>query len=402
MSTLELVGLALSRLGAARLRATMTMLGVIIGVASVVALVAVGDEAALGVTRQLQSLGLNLLTVNPGMSASTGGRPSGTAQTLTLDDAAAIAGVTGVAAVEPEIAIQTQLTAGTQSVTTSVIGTSADYPAVRAYALTRGSFFNAVSVDNSLRVAVLGAQTAKALKLGSDAIGSTISINHLPFAVVGILEAKGTTGPVSNDDLVLIPVTSMQHYFNNTPRVRSIGVSVASAGQMTEVKSWMVQLLERRHATAAGGADDFVISDQTQLLGATNSISALLSVLLGGIAVISLLVGGIGIMNIMLVSVRERTREIGLRKAVGARAGDILAQFLVEALTMSALGGLLGVALGLLVSIGIGAATGWGFVFNPLVVLVALAFSLVVGCVFGVWPARQAARMDPILALRYE
>jgi len=403
MNTLELVRLALSRLGSSRLRATLTMLGVIIGVGSVVALVAVGQGATAGITKQLESLGTNLLTVNPGSSFNGFTRGAfGSATTLTTADAEAIRALPGVAAVEPEISASALVVAGSLNETVNVVGTSEDYPAVRNYTLWQGAFLNGASVDQTLRVAVIGATTADNLGLGADAIGTDISINGLPFQLAGILQAKGSAGVVSNDDLVLIPISAMQHWFQSTDKVRSVGVSVASADQMVAVKTAMTTLLETRHGIAAGGTDDFTITDQAQLLGTVDSISSLLTVLLGGIASISLLVGGIGIMNIMLVSVRERTREIGVRKAVGARSRDILAQFLVEALTLSVIGGAIGVALGILVSIGIGQIAGWGFTFNPVTVVVALVFSLLVGSVFGVWPARQAARLDPIVALRYE
>jgi putative ABC transport system permease protein len=403
MSTLELVRLALSRLGSSRLRATLTMLGVIIGVASVVALVAVGQGATSGITKQLQGLGTNLLTVNPGSTTQGFTRSAaGSAETLTVDDAAAIAKLDDVAAVEPEISTQGLVVAGSKNTTTTILGTTPQYLTVRNYSIWQGSFLNQAAVDSSLRQAVLGSTTADNLALGADAIGTTVTINGLPFQIVGILQAKGSSGPFSNDDQVIVPITAVQHYYDNTTTVRSIGISVTTADKIASVKASITNLLEQRHAIAAGGTDDFTIQDQAQLLGTVDSISSLLTILLGGIASISLLVGGIGIMNIMLVSVRERTREIGVRKAVGARGRDILAQFLVEALTLSVLGGIVGVVLGVAVSALIGQIAGWGFAFNPVTIAAAVLFSLAVGVVFGVWPARQAARLDPISALRYE
>jgi putative ABC transport system permease protein len=400
---MEMIRLAIARLGASRLRATLTMLGVIIGVASVVALVAVGQGATSGITKQLQGLGTNLLTVNPGSSLTGFTRgAAGSANTLTQADATAIRALPGVAGVEPELSTQGLVVAGTQNTTTSVLGTTADYLMVRNYDVWQGSFLNDAAVDSGLREAVLGSTTADDLGLDATSIGTTITIDGLPFRVIGILQAKGTAGPFSNDDQVIVPISAVNHYFDNSSNVRSIGISVASADQIDTVKAQVTNLLEQRHAIPAGGTDDFTISDQAQLLTTVDSISSLLTVLLGGIASISLLVGGIGIMNIMLVSVRERTREIGVRLAIGARRRDILVQFLVEALTLSVIGGAIGVFLGVLVSAGIGQLAGWGFVFNPATVLVALVFSLLVGTVFGVWPARQAARLDPIVALRYE
>ncbi len=249
---------------------------------------------------------------------------------------------------------------------------------------------------------MLGATTATNLGLGAADLGSEITIGGIPFQVIGILQAKGGSGFQDPDDQVMVPVGVVQKYFVGGDTVRTIGVSVAEADQMTATKTTLTALLRDRHDLAAADDADFNIFDQAQLLETASSISATLTLLLGGIASISLVVGGIGIMNIMLVSVRERTREIGIRKAVGARGRDILAQFLVEALTLSLLGGLIGIAVGLGVSALIGRLAGWGFTFSPATVAVAVLFSLAVGVVFGVWPARQAARLDPISALRYE
>ncbi len=403
MKAMELVRLALSRLGSSRLRAALTMLGVIIGVASVVSLVAVGQGATSGITKQLQGLGTNLLTVNPGATTTGFTRgAAGSASTLTIADAQAIGGLDGVAAVEPETSTSQFVVAGTQNTTTTIVGTTGAYTTVRNFNVWQGSTLNGAAVDATLNEAVLGATTADDLGLGASSIGSTIKIGGLPFRVVGILQAKGSTGPTSQDDQILVPYTTVEDHFVPGKTVRSIGISVASAGQIDTVKGEITTLLETRHGIAAGGTNDFTIADQSQLLTTVSSVSDLLTVLLAGIASISLLVGGIGIMNIMLVSVRERTREIGIRKAIGARGRDILAQFLVEALVLSLLGGLIGIAIGVGASYLIGQLAGWGFVFNPITPLVAVLFSLLVGIVFGVWPARQAARLDPIVALRYE
>jgi putative ABC transport system permease protein len=379
------------------------MLGIIIGVGSVVALVAVGQGATAGITRNLRSLGTNLLTVNAGASTTGFTRGAfGSAETLTVDDATALSELDGIAALAPELSTSALVTFGDSNETVSVIGTSEDYAQVRNYAIWQGSFLNGASVDGGLRVAVIGSETASNLGIGAADLGSDIRIGGIPFQLVGILQAKGTAGPASNDDLVIVPISAVQHYFDDTDSVRSIALSVATAEQMDAVKASAAALLRERHLIAAGGTDDFSIADQAQLLESVDSISSLLTILLAGIASISLVVGGIGIMNIMLVSVRERTREIGIRKAIGARGRDILAQFLVEALTLSILGGLIGVVLGVAVSVAIGQVAGWGFQFQPMTVLVAVGFSLLVGIVFGVWPARQAARLDPIVALRYE
>jgi putative ABC transport system permease protein len=395
MSAIELVRLALSRLRTARIRAALTMLGVVIGVASVVALVGVGHGTTAQITSRLDSLGTNLLTI------SATGR-NGASTTLTLDDAKAIAQIDSIAAVAPEATTQAVVAAGRTTTTTSVIGTSAAYASVRAYEVWQGTFLTDTAVASSLREAVLGATVADALGLDATAIGTQVTIGGLPFEVIGILQPKGGAGFQDPDNQVLVPIGTVQKYFVGSNQVRTIGVSVASAAQIQSARDSITELLRVRHGIAATASDDFSIFDQAQLLTTAASISDTLTLLLAGIASISLLVGGIGIMNIMLVSVRERTREIGIRKALGAKARDILSQFLIEALTLSLIGGLIGIAVGLAVSALIGRVAGWGFVVDGTTIALATTFSLVVGVVFGVWPARQAANLDPIAALRYE
>jgi len=371
------------------------MLGVIIGVASVVALVSVGRGTTSQITSRLSALGTNLLTIN-----ATG--RNGTSTTLTIDDANAIAQIATVAAVAPEVQTQQVVAVGRTTTTTSIVGTSAAYASVRAYEVWQGTFLTDTSVDSSLRVAVLGATVANALSLDANAIGTQVSIGGLSFEVIGILQPKGGSGFQDPDNEVLVPVGVVQKYFVGGNQVRTIGVSVASPDAIQTTRNTITSLLRTRHGIATTASDDFSIFDQAQLLSTATSISGTLTLLLGGIASISLLVGGIGIMNIMLVSVRERTREIGIRKALGAKARDILSQFLIEALTLSLIGGLIGIAVGLAVSALIGRIAGWGFSIDPGTMAIATLFSLVVGVVFGVWPARQAARLDPIAALRYE
>ena len=403
MSPLDLVRLALARLRSARLRAVLTMLGVIIGVGSVVALVAVGQGATSGITAQLESLGTNLLTINPGSATSFGTRgAAGSATSLTIDDATALGQIPGVAAVAPELSTQKLVVAGDQNTTTTIVGTLPDYAMVHNDTIWQGSFLTGPSNDLGLRVAVLGNTTATDLGLGSDAVGSDITIGGIPFRVIGILQPKGGAGPLNQDDMVLVPLSTVRSHFVAGDSVRSIGVSVATADQMDAVKAQITASLKARHGLGSADTADFNVFDQAQLLTTVGSITGLLTVLLAGIASISLVVGGIGIMNIMLVSVRERTREIGIRKAIGAKSRDILFQFLIEALVLSILGGLIGIVVGLAATALIGQLAGWGFVFNPLTLVVALVFSLAVGVIFGVWPARQAARLDPIAALRYE
>jgi len=388
----ELIRLAFSRLRTSRVRAALTMLGVIIGVASVVALVGVGQGTTSGITSRLAGLGTNLLTVNP-RNGSSG---------LTQSDVAAVAAIPNIAAVAPELQRSGTVASGRETTTTSIIGTTASYPEVRAYDVWQGTFLTDVSVADNLRVVVLGSTVADNLNLDAQAVGTDVTIDGLPFRVIGILQPKGGTGFQDPDDQVMVPIGIVQKYFVGSGTIRTIGISVASVDAMTGAKTAITTTLYRQHGLAATATADFSILDQAQLLATASSIAGTLALLLGGIASISLVVGGIGIMNIMLVSVRERTREIGIRKAVGARGRDILAQFLIEALTLSLLGGMIGVVLGLGVSALIGQIAGWGFAFSPVIVAVALLFSLAVGIVFGVWPARQAARLDPISALRWE
>jgi len=394
VSLLELLRLAMSRLRTSRMRAALTMLGVIIGVASVVALVSVGQGTTSSITTRLSALGTNLLTISPTNNTTT--------NKLSLDDATAIAALPSIGGVAPEISTSLTVLAGTTSTSTTVVGTTPAYPTVRAYDVWQGSFLTDASLAGNLRVAVLGATTAANLGLGASDIGTRISVGGLPFQVIGILQPKGGSGFQNPDDMVIVPIGVVQKYFVSGDTVRTIGVSVSDPAEMSNATTAITALLRDRHDLASTATADFNVFDQTQLLAAASSITETLTLLLGGIASISLIVGGIGIMNIMLVSVRERTREIGIRKAVGARGRDILAQFLVEALTLSLLGGLIGIVVGLVVSALIGQLAGWGFTFSPATVAVAVAFSLAVGVVFGVWPARQAARLDPITALRYE
>jgi putative ABC transport system permease protein len=396
MSLLELVRLAFSRLRTGRLRAALTMLGVIIGVASVVALVGVGQGTTSNITERLSSLGTNLLTI------SAAGANGGASSTLTLDDVDALRGIDGVAGIAPESSTQATVGADGETTTTSIIGTTADYADVRAFDVWQGTFLTDTAVEQNLRVAVLGATTADDLGLDEASIGREISIGGLPFRLVGILQPKGGSGFQDPDDQVLVPIGVISKYFVSGDGVRTIGLSVTDEAQMDTVQAEITSVLRTRHGIASADEDDFRIFDQAKLLETASSISGTLTLLLGGIASISLIVGGIGIMNIMLVSVRERTREIGIRKAIGARGRDIMLQFLIEALTLSVLGGVIGIAVGLGVSALIARVGDITFSISPTTLAVALLFSLAVGVVFGVWPARQAARLDPINALRYE
>jgi putative ABC transport system permease protein len=403
MRIIDLLALARSRFRTGKLRAFLTMLGVIIGVASVVILVSVAQGATKGIGDRLQALGTNLLTVNPGFSATGGANRGqfGTATTLTLADSDAIAKLDNISFVAPQVSSSELVVAGLQNETVSVVGTTSTYADVFAYQVWAGSFLSPLSVEHNMRVAVIGATTADNLGLTDNSIGSTIYIGGLPFDLVGILQPKGGTS--NSDDRVLIPLSTARELFvGSNANLSSIGISAKSQSAIDSVSTEITSTLRERHNISATGNADFSVSTQSQLLGTVGSVSDVLTLLLAGIASISLLVGGIGIMNIMLVSVRERTREIGIRKAIGARGRDILTQFLVEALSLSMAGGLIGIGIGVIGSWAIGALAGWGFIFDPITPVAAMSFSLLVGVVFGVWPATQAARLDPVVALRYE
>ncbi len=398
MNPLELIPLALSRLAASKMRAVLTMLGVIIGVGSIVALVSVAQGATSGITNLIEGLGTNLISVSPGANNNGFVRgAAGSADTLTLADAEAIAGVEGVNQVAPQVSTIAVVVAGDRNTTTTVSGITPAFQPVRAYEIWRGAFITEPAYRAGLRVAVIGSATAEALKLDESAVGADILVGGVPFRVIGVLQPKGIL-----DHQVFIPLSTMRDHFVAGDAVQSISVSAADPATIPLTKVAISNLLRARHGIADGAEADFTVIDQAQLLSAFGTITGFLSLLLAGIASISLVVGGIGIMNIMLVSVRERTREIGIRKAIGARNRDILFQFLVEALVLSVAGGAIGIAFGVAASAGIGAIAGWGLNLSAQTIVLAVAFSLVVGVVFGVWPARQAARLDPIEALRYQ
>ena len=402
MNLRELTRLSLQRIGSNPLRSALTMLGVIIGVASVVAVVAIGQGTGRRITTSIGSLGTNLLTINAGRSANGLVRGGGaTASTLTLADATAVAGLSSVEAVAPSISTQQVVAYGRLNTTTSVVGTTPEYRAIRADQVWQGSFLTSVSEELGLRVAVLGSTTATSLNLGAADLGKEIRIGGLPFRLIGILQPKGGVG-VATDDVVVVPLSTLQHLLSASHSLNSISVSMVDGTNSAATSSLVTALLRQRHRLTSSQAADFSVLTQDQLLQVASTVSNTLTLLLVGIGSISLVVGGIGIMNIMLVSVRERTREIGIRKAIGAKRRDILAQFLVEAVVLSLLGGVLGIAVGALASLVIGQVAGWGFVFSLPTVAIALVFSALVGIVFGVWPARQAAVLDPIVALRYE
>ena len=404
---------ALEGVTANKLRSSLTMLGIVIGVAAVISLVSIGRGAQASVTAQIEQNGTNLIYVRPG-STQQGGVASaaGSAGTLTQDDADALIGIDGVVAVAPELEGRGQVTYLGSNVNTRAIGVTPDYISVRNMALADGEFISESNVSARSSVVVLGSGVADDLFGGTPgAVGQRVRINSQPYTVIGVLESKGSTGFGSVDDQVLVPITTAQARLLGGGRYRganvisSINVEAVDADRMDGVIEQITLVLRERHDTVEG-SDDFTVSNQQDLLSTITEVTNTLTLFLGGIAAISLLVGGIGIMNIMLVSVTERTREIGIRKAIGARKRDILFQFLVESAVLSLVGGAIGNLVGWLISLAMGQVQFGSTSIKPTVdldaVILAVGFSLAVGLFFGIYPAMRAANLAPVDALRYE
>ncbi len=387
------------------LRTLLTMLGIIIGVAAVIAMVSIGTGARVQVEKSVASLGQNVIMVMAGGN-SRGGVFSGMggAPTLTVEDAEAIrTDVDGVGFVSPESRGSAQLTQGNLNWNVQISGESEEYLDIRAWPLAEGDFFSAEDVKSGARVAVLGKTTVKKLFEDASPIGETIRIKNVPFTVVGVLSAKGSNMMGQDqDDTVIVPyTTAMRRLFGQT-NLRSINVSAATASEIENVSQQITELLRQRHRIQPGREDDFMIRTQQEITEFATSTSKIMTGLLGAIAGVSLLVGGIGIMNIMLVSVTERTREIGIRLAVGGRKRDIQRQFLLEAVLLSLVGGLIGIAAGIGASKIVASQLNWPVLTPTSAIVGAFAFSAAIGIFFGFYPARKAAQLDPIEALRYE
>ncbi len=393
---------ALWSLAANKLRSALTMLGIIIGVAAVITMISLGKGAQQNVTENISAMGSNLLFIRPG-AASTQHVRQASAETLTLDDADAIrrevAHVVGVAA---EVSRQAQVKYMNRNRNISIIGTVPEYQEVRNAPIERGRFIERRDVISRARVAAIGVDVAEDLFGARDPVGREIQVRGMNFLVVGLMKEKGATGWSNPDDQVFVPVTTAQRRLFGIEHVNNLNVKVDDERNIEPAQAEIERLLRGRHRVLAAEEADFNIRSQTEVLQRMGDMVQTFTILLGGIAGVSLLVGGIGIMNIMLVSVTERTREIGVRKAIGAKRGDILRQFLVEAIVISLVGGAIGIGLGWVGALAFRTYSEWNTRISPDSVALAFGFATAIGLFFGIWPAMKAARLNPIEALRYE
>jgi putative ABC transport system permease protein len=405
MNAREVIRVALRALARNKLRTILTMLGIIIGVGAVICTVAIGQGASAQVQQQIQSLGDNIVMVFAG-SVNTGGVRMGNGATKTLvnDDADAILQhVPNVTMISPIVGASVQVVNGNQNWLTRAQGTSADITQIRHWPVVQGSMFSDRDVNMAANVCVLGTTVAQQLFGDQDPVGQMIRVQNLPFRVLGVLLSKGqNANGQDQDDTMIMPYTTVQKKISGISWLQMVMVATTSQQDMQQVQTGIAALLRQRHHLRPTEDDDFIIRSPNEMAQAAEATSLVMTFLLAGIASISLLVGGIGIMNIMLVSVTERTREIGVRMAVGATEEDVQAQFLSEALVLSSMGGLAGIALGMVASAVISNVLHWTTVVSLLSVVVAVVFSAGVGIVFGYYPARRAAALDPIEALRYE
>jgi putative ABC transport system permease protein len=399
------VRIALKALGRNKLRTSLTMLGMIIGVAAVITMVALGTGAQTQIDDQVKSAGTNMILVNAGNWSFGGVRQGqGSSSTLTVDDAEAIRALPGVQYVSPGANTRAQVIAGNQNWSTRIEGTGVDMPLIRSWPTHLGAYFTQQDVQTAAKVAVLGSVVAETL-FGEqvDPTGEIIRIRNQPFRVVGVLASKGQSAMGQDqDDTVFVPYSAVQKKLMGIQYLNNITVSAVSAGQTLSTADDIINTLRIRHKIEPGEPDDFMVRTLEEMASVRTETTRTMTVLLASIAGVSLLVGGIGIMNIMLVSVTERTREIGLRMAIGARGKDVLMQFLVEAIVISLFGGLVGIGLGFALSGGVREFLEWPAVIPPDAILMAFGFAAGTGVFFGFYPARKAARLDPIEALRYE
>jgi putative ABC transport system permease protein len=394
-------------LSANRVRSGLTILGIVIGISSVIAMISIGQGAQSSIQSRIQSLGANLIQVMPGQQRNIGFGASagrGSAQTLTLDDAEAILqNISGIQAISPEVNGRYQVAAKGTNTNTSVLGVESSYPTVRNVTVAEGFFISDTNIASAAKVAVIGPTARDDLfGEGSSGIGQYIRINKLEFKVIGVTAAKGSSGFTNQDDMIYIPITSAQRYLSGSKYVSSINAQAVSADLMNQATADITALLLSRHHISDAAAADFSILNQNDIISTASSITETFTILLAAVAGISLLVGGIGIMNMMLTTVTERTREIGLRKAIGATRTDISRQFLIESVILTLIGGSIGVILGVGISYAVAAFGILQTSVSLTSILLAFGVSATIGVVFGWYPAGRAAALNPIEALRYE
>ena len=405
MQSTRLIKIATKSITKNKLRTLLTMLGIIIGVGAVIVMVAVGQGAKSEIQRRIDNLGTNMIVITQG-AFRTGGvsQGAGTSNRLTIKDYTTLAnqGLL-LTATSPVIIAFGQVVGGAGNWRTATDGVSPDYAIIRNWKTSSGRFFDATDVRSDSRVAVIGKTVATNLWPDQDPVGQEVRLRNVPFQVIGVLEAKGQTAEGNDqDDIILAPYTTVQTRLSGHQFIAQILASTATKEEIPAAEQEITQILRDTHRLAPYDSNDFTVKNQTDLAQAASGTTEVMTLLLAAIASISLLVGGIGIMNIMLVSVTERTREIGIRMAIGARGSDVLTQFLVEAIVMSVIGGMIGVALGYTGAAILQHTTGWQTAIAAPMVGIAIGFSAAVGIFFGFYPARKAAALDPIQALRYE
>ncbi|WP_094606090.1 Macrolide export ATP-binding/permease protein MacB [Sporomusa silvacetica DSM 10669] len=401
----ESIAIALRALLANKLRSILTMLGIIIGVGAVISMVSIGMGVRDKVQNSIASLGSNMLIVSPGAASSQGVRSaSGSSITLSLEDAEYIKKmVQGIDYVAPAVSKQYQVIAGNQNWTTTVYGITPEYMAIKSLTVGSGSFVSQQDINSRNRVAVLGATVAENLFGELNPTGQNIRINNTPYQIIGILDSKGqSTMGQDQDDIVLVPLTTAQERLLGITYLNSISIQVTKLEGMDQAQEQITSLLRQRHKISGTKEDDFTVRNLTSIMAMMTETTGTITLFLGCIGAISLLVGGIGIMNIMMVSVTERTREIGIRKALGATYRDIMLQFLIESVVIGVLGGIFGIALGVSAAFAISTFGSLKTVLSAISILVPFGVSVAVGLFFGIYPARKAALLDPIEALRYE